>query len=50
LAAIDMFDLGAEGPVVIEVNSNPMIATLEAAERWDLIDAIWDANIAAALA
>jgi cyanophycin synthetase len=49
LAAIDMFDLGAEGLIVIEVNSNPMIATLEEAERWDLIDTIWGANIAAAL-
>lgn len=53
LAAVDMFDvsLGGDGSdlVVIEVNSNPMIATLEEAERWDLIDEIWRANFAAAL-
>jgi hypothetical protein len=34
---------------VIEVNSNPMIATLEERGRWDLIETIWRANIAAAL-
>jgi cyanophycin synthetase len=49
LAAVDMFDLGAEGLSVIEVNSNPMIATLEDAGRWDLIETIWRANIEAAL-
>ena len=48
LAAVDMFRL-EDGPVVIEVNSNPMIATLEENGRWDLIEAIWRANIAAAL-
>jgi len=49
LAAIDVFELSAGALTVIEVNSNPMIATLEEAGRWDLIDAIWTANIEAAL-
>jgi D-alanine-D-alanine ligase-like ATP-grasp enzyme len=49
LAAVDIFDLGADGFAVIEVNSNPMIATLEDHDRWDLIAAIWRANFAAAL-
>lgn len=53
LAAVDMFDVSPTGDgsdlVVIEVNSNPMIATLEEAERWDLIIKIWKANFAAAL-
>jgi glutathione synthase/RimK-type ligase-like ATP-grasp enzyme len=48
LAAVDMFDLG-DGFSVIEVNSNPMIATLEDHGRWDLIEKIWRANFAAAL-
>lgn len=51
LAAIDLFDLCGDGSdlAVIEVNSNPMIATLEDAGRWDLIVAIWRANFDAAL-
>lgn len=53
LAAVDMFDVSPAGDgsdlVVIEVNSNPMIATLEDAGRWDLIIEIWKANFAAAL-
>lgn len=51
LAAIDMFDLSGDGSnlLVIEVNSNPMIATLEDAGRWDLIGEIWRANFVAAL-
>jgi glutathione synthase/RimK-type ligase-like ATP-grasp enzyme len=51
LAAVDMFDMSGDGRAlaVIEVNSNPMIATLEEAERWDLIGEIWRANFAAAL-
>ncbi|HVK79802.1 MAG TPA: hypothetical protein VM915_04255, partial [Verrucomicrobiae bacterium] len=53
LAAVDMFDISPNGDgsdlVVIEVNSNPMIATLEDAGRWDLIIEIWKANFAAAL-
>ncbi|WP_135210047.1 hypothetical protein [Vitreimonas flagellata] len=53
LAAVDMFDVSANGDgsdlVVIEVNSNPMIATLEDVERWDLIIEIWKANFATAL-
>ncbi len=51
LAGVDMFDLAGDGSrlVVIEVNSNPMIATLEDHGRWDLITEIWRANFAAAL-
>lgn len=51
LAAVDMFDVAGDGSdlVVIEVNSNPMIATLEEQGRWDLISEIWRANFAAAL-
>jgi cyanophycin synthetase len=49
LAAVDLFDRGEAGLAVIEVNSNPMIATLEDHGRWDLIEAIWRANFAAAL-
>lgn len=49
LAGVDMFDVAETGPTVIEVNSNPMIATLEDHGRWDLIEAIWRANFAAAL-
>jgi glutathione synthase/RimK-type ligase-like ATP-grasp enzyme len=48
LAAVDLFDC-QEGFVVIEVNSNPMIATLEDHSRWDLIETIWRANFDAAL-
>lgn len=51
LAAVDLFDLSGDGEelAVIEVNSNPMIATLEDNARWDLIVEIWKANFAAAL-
>jgi len=49
LAGVDMFDRGVDGLVVIEVNSNPMIATLEDNGRWDMIETIWRANIEAAL-
>jgi D-alanine-D-alanine ligase-like ATP-grasp enzyme len=53
LAGVDVFDRSAAGDlsdlVVIEVNSNPMIKTLEEHDRWDLIIAIWRANIEAAL-
>jgi cyanophycin synthetase len=51
LAGVDMFDRAGDGSdlVVIEVNANPMIATLEDHGRWDLIDEIWRANFAAAL-
>ena len=48
LAAVDLFELPA-GATVIEVNSNPMIATLEDHGRWDLIAEIWRANFAVAL-
>jgi glutathione synthase/RimK-type ligase-like ATP-grasp enzyme len=47
LAAVDIFDIDGE-LTVIEVNSNPMIATLEEAGRWDLIAEIWRANFVAA--
>lgn len=51
LAGVDIFDLSGDGRelAVIEVNSNPMIATLEDHSRWDLIAAIWRANFEAAL-
>jgi cyanophycin synthetase len=49
LAAVDMFDRGEQGLCVIEVNSNPMIATLEDHGRWDLIEQIWRANFDTAL-
>ncbi|MND05661.1 hypothetical protein D3C83_265950 [compost metagenome] len=51
LAAVDLFDLSGDGTdlAVIEVNSNPMIATLEEQDRWDLIETIWRANIDAAM-
>jgi glutathione synthase/RimK-type ligase-like ATP-grasp enzyme len=51
LAAVDLFDLSGDGSdlAVIEVNSNPMIATLEDQGRWDMIETIWRANIDAAL-
>jgi glutathione synthase/RimK-type ligase-like ATP-grasp enzyme len=51
LAGVDIFDLSGDltDLAVIEVNSNPMIATLEDHDRWDLITQIWRANIAAAL-
>jgi cyanophycin synthetase len=51
LAAVDLFE-GADSAgdfTVIEVNSNPMIATLEEHGRWDLIERIWRANFAAAM-
>lgn len=51
LAAVDIFDRAGDMSdlAIIEVNSNPMIATLEDHQRWDLIIAIWRANFAAAL-
>jgi cyanophycin synthetase len=53
LAGVDIFDVSAARDlsdlVVIEANSNPMIATLEDHSRWDLIDEIWRANFAVAL-
>jgi cyanophycin synthetase len=51
LAAVDVFDVAGDFSrlCVIEVNSNPMIATLEDHGRWDLIEAIWKMNFAAAL-
>lgn len=53
LAGVDIFDVSPARDlsdlVVIEVNSNPMIATLEDHGRWDLIETIWRANFEAAL-
>lgn len=50
LAGVDIFEGAAAGELaVIEVNSNPMIATLEDHGRWDLIVEIWRANLDAAL-
>lgn len=53
LAAVDVFDVSPARDLsalaIIEVNSNPMIQTLEDHDRWDLIIAIWRANFAAAL-
>ena len=53
LAGVDVFDLSTARDLsdltIIEVNSNPMIATLEELGRWDLIAQIWRANFAAAL-
>lgn len=51
LSAVDLFVRGSDfsDPVVIEVNSNPMIATLEDNQRWNLIIEIWRANFDAAL-
>ncbi len=52
LAAVDLFEGGdlGEGRVILEVNSNPAIKTLEDFGRWDLIETIWRANIEAAFA
>lgn len=53
LAGVDIFDVSPKRDLsalqVIEVNSNPMIKTLEDHGRWDLIEAVWRANFDAAL-
>jgi glutathione synthase/RimK-type ligase-like ATP-grasp enzyme len=53
IAAVDIFDCSPACDltdlIIIEVNSNPMVATLEDHGRWDLIETIWTANIEAAL-
>lgn len=53
LAGIDIFDVSPKRDLsalqIIEVNSNPMIKTLEDHGRWDLIEAVWRANFDAAL-
>lgn len=49
VAAVDIFERGDGGPLVIEVNASPAIKTLEDHGRWDLIETIWRANFAAAL-
>ncbi|MGE3141928.1 MAG: RimK family alpha-L-glutamate ligase [Hyphomonadaceae bacterium] len=52
-AGVDVFDLSparaGENLVIIEVNANPALETLEAQGRFDLIETIWAANFAAAL-
>lgn len=48
LAAVDLFDT-KDGLLILEVNSNPAIKTLEDFDRWDLIETIWSANIETAL-
>lgn len=53
LAGIDLFDTGGEGRaadlILIEVNANPNIESLERVGRDDLIDRIWAATFRAAL-
>jgi glutathione synthase/RimK-type ligase-like ATP-grasp enzyme len=53
LAGVDLFDVSPARDmtelVVIEVNANPAIETLEDVGRWDLIETIWRANFDAAL-
>ena len=51
LAAVDIFDRAGDlsDLAIIEVNSNPMIGTLEDHQRWSLIIEIWRANFEAAL-
>lgn len=52
-AGVDLFDVSPAGDksrlVIIEVNANPALETLEAQGRFDLIERIWTANFAAAL-
>lgn len=51
-AGVDLFDLSPRRDgselVIIEVNANPAIETLEAQGRFDLIERIWGANFEAA--
>ena len=53
IGAVDMFDLSTardfSDPVVIEVNGNPGLRTLELAGRTDLIRAIWVSMLNACL-
>ncbi|MET0183809.1 MAG: hypothetical protein ABW199_13095 [Caulobacterales bacterium] len=53
-AGVDLFDLSpnrdGSNLVVIEVNANPALETLEAQGRFDLIEKIWAANFEAAFA
>ena len=53
LSGVDIFDVSPKRDLsalqIIEVNSNPMIKTLEDHGRWDLIEAVWRANFDAAL-
>ncbi|MBI1250932.1 MAG: hypothetical protein GC189_05630 [Alphaproteobacteria bacterium] len=54
LAAIDVFDVSPARDlsdlIIIEANASPALETLEAQGRFDLIEVIWSANFAAALA
>jgi glutathione synthase/RimK-type ligase-like ATP-grasp enzyme len=46
VGAVDLFELPEDGGYrIIEVNGNPSLASLDAAGRRDLIDAIWTAII-----
>jgi len=53
LAGVDIFDLSPSRDlsnlVIIEINANPAIETLEEMQRFDLIEIIWAANFEAAL-
>jgi glutathione synthase/RimK-type ligase-like ATP-grasp enzyme len=53
LAGVDLFDVSPGRDlsqlVVIELNANPAVETLEDVGRWDLIETIWRANFDAAL-
>ncbi len=53
LAGVDIFDVSPARDggelVIIEVNANPAVETLEAQGRFDLIERIWAANFEAAL-
>ncbi len=54
LAGVDLFDVSPARDcselVIIEVNANPALETLESQGRGDLIETIWRANFAAAFA
>lgn len=41
IAGVDIFDLGRDGVVVLEVNGNPGLKSAELAGRYDLVQAIW---------
>ncbi len=49
-SGVDLFATPDQGVLVIEANASPALLTLEAHGRTDLIDVIWRANLAAALA
>ena len=41
IAGVDIFDLGQEGLVVLEVNGNPGLKSAELGGRYDLIRSLW---------